>query len=302
MTTDPAILDTELYAPLPRELRQTWAEASRPGVRILQTPGSLVRVRDTGAGTGGPTAVLVSDAPHTVESYDDLFAERGPQVRLIVLEPPGFGFSWASDPAALSFTGATAAIVDALGQLEVTAAVLGGACVYGFLALAAAAIDPSLARSLLLAQTPTWEASVRWGRDTLDPRGQLAAPWQGQVGWRMAREDATQSWYHFAAGPGAPLSRWQQTAREVGQAGGSYALASQAQSWWAASATGPPPVDLPATVLWGEADRSHLKAGTDPEQALNLLPQGRIVRMPTAGHFVDTEDVATTARHLRPLF
>jgi len=55
-------------------------------------------------------------------------------------------------------------------------------------------------------------------------------------------------------------------------------------------------------VLWGEADRSHLKAGTDPEQALNLLLQGRIVRMPTAGHFVDTEDVATTARHLRLLF
>lgn len=195
MTVDAAILDTELYAPLPRGLRQAWAEGRRPGVRILQTPGSLVRVRDTGGGTGGPTVVLVSDAPHTVESYDGLFAELGPHVRLIVLEPPGFGFSWASDPAGLSFTGATAAIVDALGQLEVTAAVLGGACVYGFLALAVAAIDPSLARSLLLAQTPSWEASVRWGRDTLDPRGQLSVPWQGQVGWRMVREDAAQSWY-----------------------------------------------------------------------------------------------------------
>ena len=98
MTVDAAILDTELYAPLPREVRQAWAEASRPGVRILQTPGSLVRVRDTGAGSNGPTVVLVSDAPHTVESYDDLFAELGPQVRLIVLEPPGFGFSWAITP------------------------------------------------------------------------------------------------------------------------------------------------------------------------------------------------------------
>ena len=92
------------------------------------------------------------------------------------------------------------------------------------------------------------------------------------------------------------------TAGEVGQAGGSYALASQAQSWWTASATGPPPVDLPATVLWGEADRSHLKASTDPEQVLDLLPQGRLARVPAAGHFVDTEDVATTARHLRLLF
>jgi len=38
----------------------------------------------------------------------------------------------------------------------------------------------------------------------------------------------------------------------------------------------------------------YRKAGTRPEQVLELLPQGRIVAVPTAGHFVDTEAVTTT--------
>lgn len=129
-------------------------------------------------------------------------------------------------------------------------------------------------------------------------------PWTGQVGWRMTRESAAERWYRFAAGPAAPVARWQQTAREVLQAGGSYALASQSQAWWAdgaSGASGPESVDMPATVLWGEADRSHRTAGTDPEQVLELLPQGQLVRVPAAGHFVDTEDVMTTAEHLRQL-
>jgi pimeloyl-ACP methyl ester carboxylesterase len=295
----PAVLDTELYAPRPRDSWAGWATASRPGVRLLETPGSLVRVRDTGG--SGPALVLLTDAPHTVESYDDLVAELAPAARLVVLEPPGFGFSWATDPAALGLPGATASVVDALHQLGISGAVLGGACVYGFLALAAAAVDPALAGGLLLAQTPSWTASDHWGRGVLDPQGQLAAPWTGQVGWRVTRGSATESWYRFAAGPDAPVDRWQQTGREVLRAGASYALASQLQAWWGADASGPGPVDLPATVLWGEADRSHRRAGTDPEGVLELLPRGAVVRVPGAGHFVDTEDVATTADQFRRL-
>lgn len=297
---DPAVLDTELYAPLPRPARDAWAVASRPGVRVLSTPGSLVRVRDTGV-RGGGTVVLLTDAPHTVESYDDLVTELAQELRLVVVEPPGFGFSWAQAPGALAFAGATASIVDALRQLGVRDAVLGGACVYGFLALAAAATDTGLARALLLAQTPSWDASVRWGTAVLDPEGTLAAPWEGQVSWRASRDAAVDGWYRFAAGPDAPLARWQQIARDVLAAGGSYALASQVQSWWSPGAPRPEPVDLPATVLWGDADRSHRKAGTDPEQVLGLVPAGQLVHVPTGGHFVDTEDVATTAAHVRAL-
>jgi pimeloyl-ACP methyl ester carboxylesterase len=295
---DPAVLDTEVFAPVPRLARHVWAEASRPGVRVLRTPRTLIRVRDTGG--PGPTAVLITDAPHTVEAYDDVAAALT-GVRLVVLEPPGFGFSWATDPAALAFPGAVAAVVDALRQLEISDAVLGGACVYGFLALAASNAEPGLARALLLAQTPSWEAGVRWGRAVLDPQGRLSVPWEGQVGWRLVREQAADGWYRYAAGPGAPVERWARVARDGLQAGASYALASQVQTWWTQDPPELPPVHLPAVVLWGEADRSHTKAGTDPEQLLDLLPQGRVVRVPDAGHFVDTEDPATAADQLRRL-
>lgn len=59
------------------------------------------------------------------------------------------------------------------------------------------------------------------------------------------------------------------------------------------------PVDPPATVLWGNADRSHRKA--DTEHVLELLPQGRLVRVPAAGQFVDTEAATTTVQQLRQL-
>ncbi len=143
---NPGVLDTELYEAVPSDLRERWAVASRPGVRLLETPGSLVRLRDTG---------------------------------------------------------------------------------------------------------------------------------------------------------GAPVTSWQRTARDVLDAVGSYALATQSQSWWAEEVSGPAPVDLPATVLWGDADRSHRKAGT--EHVLELLPQGRLVRVPAAGPFVDTEAVTTTVQQLRQL-
>ncbi|MDN5914900.1 MAG: hypothetical protein L0I76_07295 [Pseudonocardia sp.] len=128
---DPTVLDTEAFAPLPRSQWQQAAQ-SRAGVQIVTTPGALIRLRDTGtASSTAPTVALLTDAPHTLECYDDLVAELGPEVRTVIIEPPGFGFSWVTDPEAFSYPGATEAILAALGQLGITGAVLGGACVYG---------------------------------------------------------------------------------------------------------------------------------------------------------------------------
>lgn len=305
---DPTVLDTEAFAPLPREIWRRHAEHGRPGLRVLHTPGSLVRVRDSLTDRPGeqptpapPSAVLFTDAPHTVECYDELLARLSPGVRLVVVEPPGFGFSWVTDPVAFTLSGATASLVSALHQLDVNNAVLGGACVYGFLALTVARSDPSLAKALLLAQTPSWDAARRWGRDVLDPDGQLSVPWEGQARWRLNRHAMATSWYRFAAGRAAPLDRWQDNARQALDTGASYALASHAQRWWIDDIDGPGPVALPAVVLWGEADRSHRKAGTNPDDVLDLLPHGRVVRLPAVGHFADTEDVEATADALLDL-
>lgn len=94
---------------------------------------------------------------------------------------PSRGDAEHHDPAPRRRRGATQAVLDALDQRGVSDAVLGGACVYGHLALGVAAAAPGRARGLLLAQPPTWEAGRRWGRDVLDPDGQLATPWEGQA-------------------------------------------------------------------------------------------------------------------------
>ena len=49
-----------------------------------------------------------------------------------------------------------------------------------------------------------------------------------------------------------------------------------------------PGVVAPTVMLWGERDRSHRK--TDPESLLSLVPQARIVRLPSAGHCPHLED------------
>jgi len=245
---EPRVLDSELYAPLPAGLRQRWAVGSRLGVRLPQTPGCLIRVRDTGGDV--PAVVLLTDAPHTVESYEELVAALTPRVRLVVLEPPGFGFSWASDPSSLGFPGATPPCWTRCTNCR-TGAVLGGACVYGFLVLAAAAADPSLARAVLLAQTPSLGGVGALGTKRARPARGWPHPGWRQVGWRQNQRAALDSWYRYAAGPAAPVERWQQTAQDVLDAGGSYALASQSQTWWADGVSPPPPVDLPGAVLLG---------------------------------------------------
>ena len=147
------------------------------------------------------------------------------------------------------------------------------------------------ASGVLVAQTPSVPASRTWGTGVLDRDGVLRRPWQGQAGWRLGREHlAVRSWYGFAAGPDAPLEDWRATAAAVLAGGGTYALASQAQTWWADGAdVAPPVVDLPAVLLWGGADRSHRAAGTDPEQLRDLLPRLEVRHVDSAGHFVDTE-------------
>jgi len=246
---EPRVLDSELYAPLPAGLRQRWAVGSRLGVRLPHTPGCLIRVRDTGGDV--PAVVLLTDAPHTVESYEELVAALTPRVRLVVLEPPGFGFSWASDPSSLGFPGATAAVLDALHQLQDRRRARRGLRVRlsrpgggrrGPVAgpRGAARADPFLGRRRCT------------GDETCSTRaGGWPHPGWRQVGWRQNQRAALDSWYRYAAGPAAPVERWQQTAQDVLDAGGSYALASQSQTWWADGVSPPPPVDLPGAVLLG---------------------------------------------------
>lgn len=288
---DPSVLDTLAFAPAPVEQIRSAAIASRPGIRLVDTPTSWLRVRVVEPVVlRGATVVCFPDGPNTLEHYDELaglLADAGH--RVAVLEIPGFGFSWATSPEALTFQGTVDATVFALDQLALGPAILAGVCVQAHVALRAAVQRPDLAAGLLLAQCTGWKATTRWGGEVLDSRGALREPWAGQARWRLGRERlAVDGWYPLAAGPSAPLASWQSTAREVLRAPSTYALASLLQAW----AGSTPELDgasCPATVLWGDSDRSHQQAGSDPRGLLAHLPNARFLALTGVGHFADVE-------------
>jgi pimeloyl-ACP methyl ester carboxylesterase len=72
------------------------------------------------------------------------------------------------------------------------------------------------------------------------------------------------------------------------RAGAVFCLASLTQAWFGGAAPDLVPVDLPAVVLWGGADRTHRRSS--PGSASVYLPSGKVVVHPDAGHFPELED------------
>jgi pimeloyl-ACP methyl ester carboxylesterase len=294
---DPTILDTHLFAGASLDEINEWAAFSRPGVRILRTPTAQVRVRVVEPPKATPiaTVIMLPDAPNTIEHYDELLAAAAARrMRAVAVEIPGFGFSWATDPAALPLNGCVEATAAALRQLDDALGgapvVLTGVCVQAYVALALATWH-GLGDAVVLAQAPAWQEMRHWATEVLDPRGQLRTPWIGQAGWRLAREAVgVRDWYRAAAGESFDVQPWQNLAHEVLAHHPTYALASLAQTWLPID---PAPdfgtVGVPAALIWGAADRTHAKAGSDPRGMLRHLPHGRLVEFPDAGHFPDLE-------------
>lgn len=294
---DPAVLDTAPFAGATLAEANAWALASRPGMEIVATSTGQIRVRV--AGEGAATVVLLPDGPHTIEQLDplvDLLVADG--YRVVALEIPGFGFSWASDPSALHFDGTVAACAEALDALGHAPYVLTGVCVQAYVALALAGRRPDLCEALLLGQATDWPAEQRWA-DVLDPAHALREPWTGQAGWRLSREPmSVDVWYPMAAAEGFDVSAWQATAREVYRAHASSSLATLMQTWTDLDL---PPITQPALVVWGDADRTHARAGSNPRGMLEHVPHAEFVTLEGVGHFCDTERPEAFAAAVRTL-
>ena len=284
---DPGWLDTIGFAGASRAEIERHALGSRPGLRWFEHPTSLVRMRVPENVGARPVAVFLPDGPASIESYDALIAALD-GYDVVVIEIPGFGYSWPLLPEALTFDGCVAATAAALASLGVPPVVIVGPCVQGLVALALAKRHPELARALIVAQTGDWAAEVKWG-PALDPRGALKVPFAGQVGFRLTREKGAVDWWAaFAAGPDFDVAALQAEARKLVRHHCAYALASVTQKWFG----GEVPdlgVTLPVTALWGLADRSH--AVTDRASILNYAPHARVIEIERAGHFTDLEAV-----------
>lgn len=286
---DPGWLDTIGFAGASRAEIEGFALASRPGLRWFEHPTCLVRMRVPDGAGAKPVVVFLPDGPASIESYDAVIAAFD-AYDVVIIEIPGFGYSWPLTPEALTFDGTVAATAAALASLGLPPVVVVGPCVQGLVALALAKRHPELVRALIVAQTGDWAAEVAWG-PALDPRGALQAPFAGQIGFRLTREKGAVDWWAaFACGPDFDVATLQAEARTLVRHHCAYALASLTQKWFGGDAPDLA-VTVPVTVIWGLADRSH--AATDRGSILRYAPHAVIIEVPRAGHFVDLEAIAT---------
>lgn len=255
--------------------------------QFLQTPRGTLCVRDTGG--RGPVVLMVPDGPNVIEHHQEVIDRLAPHARVVCFDMPGFGFSKPGFGYSHSLDDGAAVVLAVMDALAIREAALLFSCANGFYAIAAARQAPQRIRRLILAQTPGFSAMPAWTRRNVPVPIQI--PVVGQLLMRATRRKFAHIWYGIAMPPDKPG----QTQREQFRAnadralthGGCFCLAGVVQGLSAAQPEQLAGVKQPATLLWGDSDRSHKH--TRAESLLELLPQAEIRHFPDCGHFPDLE-------------
>jgi pimeloyl-ACP methyl ester carboxylesterase len=253
------------------------------GTRVLDTPMGRIRVRDTGG--KGPVVVMVPDGPNVIEHHAEVIGLLAQHARVVCFDMPGFGFSAPGARYGHTLEQGSAAVLAVLDALEIKQASLAFSCANGFYAIAAARQAPARIRSLVLAQTPGLSAMPAWTKRNVPVPIQL--PVIGQVLNRAARRKLAHTWYGMAMPSSPQRQDFRRLAADALDHGACFCLAGVVQGLSRASADALTGVKQPATLLWGDSDRSHKH--TRAESLHELLPQATIRHLPECGHFPDLE-------------
>jgi pimeloyl-ACP methyl ester carboxylesterase len=141
--------------------------AARPNVRLLETP--LARVRVLNTGSGGQIVVFLCDGPAVIEHYDELLALAPPQMRIIVVEMPGFGFSYPRRGYNYSLQHQSVVLSCVLELLGATGTCLVARCVTAYAALTLCELRLNRVASLCVIQAPCWAEERRWASESTTP-------------------------------------------------------------------------------------------------------------------------------------
>lgn len=254
--------------------------------RLIRTRRGWIHSLDTGSPNDGrPCVMLTPDGPNVLAHLMPLVARLAPNVRVVAFEMPGFGRSLPQPRYSHSLDEGAGVVLGVMDALGVANATLAFSCANGFYALRAARHAPSRVRSLVLAQTPSLAAMHNWARRNV-PRP-LHWPVLGQIASWVKRRRAVEAWYARALPPGEDSRPWREIALHALDQGGCFCLASVVQGLMRERPGLSHPLDIPITLAWGGADRSH--RNTDPCSILEDAPGAEIVRFDDCGHFPDIE-------------
>lgn len=285
---DPSLLDTHSLSPVQSARFSAWARRSRPGIRYVETEACCFRIRE--GGDAGPSLVFFADGPNTLEHHDRTFDRLTRWARVVVIDPPGFGFSTPKpnfDFKVESFAGAYAELLRAIGPGPHVAC---PTCTNVYPIALVAASRPELLSHLVLMQALDWEQEKIWTGKVVDPAGDLARPFLGQELNYRTRAMAPATWYPNALGFGELQESFTQQSCECFAHGANFCLASLIQNWFGPKSPSPsfPPFAQPTLAVWGMNDRSHRKS--EKRSLLNIVPHARYIEREGAGHFPEIED------------
>ncbi|OGB22661.1 MAG: alpha/beta hydrolase [Burkholderiales bacterium RIFCSPLOWO2_02_FULL_57_36] len=233
-----------------------WAAHTRPDVRFVEVERAIIRARVAGvASAGKPTVVIVCDPPSVLEHFDQLIALLEPHARVVVFEPPGFGFSCPKRNFRFTFDEYLHSIEQLLDALDEGPYLLAFSCVWAHIALQIATRTPDKVAKLMLWQCPSWEQQVDWAK-FVSFKGILTRPVLGQAVMAWATNRMGFMWYKNAMAKNR-YSEFVPTFQAALARGAFWCLGSLWQKWFSGYA--PPPVRIrqPVLMTWGCADRTH---------------------------------------------
>jgi pimeloyl-ACP methyl ester carboxylesterase len=274
--------------------RANGAAAAWPAdTRFVETRAGRLRVRDTGG--KGPVVVTVPDGPNVIEHHAELITLLAPHARVVCFDMPGFGFSHPRAGYGHELGQGRDAILAVMDALDIREATLAFSCGNGFYAIAAARHAPERIRHLLLAQTPGFSAMSGWTERNVPLP--LRVPVVGQVVNRAARHKLAHAWYGIAMNDKAQRDTYRATAAQALDHGACFCLAGVVQGMARTRFDALLGVKTPATLVWGDSDRSHKH--TRAESLLEMLPHAQIRHAPACGHFPDLEQPRAYAEFVK---
>ncbi len=285
---NPILLDTHPASPVQAARLSQWAARSRSGIRYVETETVWFRIRE--GGKGKQTVVLFADGPNTLEHHDPVFNRLTSWTRVILIDPPGFGFSTPKpsfDFSLRAFTEAYAHLLEAIGAAPY---VLCPTCTNVYPSALIAAGHPDLISHLVLMQALDWDKERLWTGKIVDPNGDLAKPYTGQELIYRTRAGAAANWYPNAVGDPGRHNAFLRQACACFDHGGNFCLASLIQAWFGPEVKTPlfPSFQQPTLAIWGTNDRSHRKS--DKRSLLAIAPHAQFIEREGVGHFPEIED------------